>query len=200
MKFCEYCGKEVDNEIEICPQCEGSLIEDNSSTNSKKNDSSTSITTYVTVACCVGLLIICAMFLFTSPDQNTNYNNTSYDNISYNNTNYNNDFNLSEDDYKDNCSVISFKKLDKNSIKYYGQSVKFTGKVLEIQEDNDEGCIRLATDGDYGDVIFISYTGTNDILEGEKITVYGDIMGDYTYTSQANYEITLPWIYARYFE
>ncbi|RBQ23681.1 hypothetical protein ALNOE001_07370 [Candidatus Methanobinarius endosymbioticus] len=52
--------------------------------------------------------------------------------------------------------------------------------------------IRLTLDGSYGDIIYITYTGTTEAVEGDVITVYGTVYGTYTYTSQVNYQISLP--------
>ena len=51
------------------------------------------------------------------------------------------------------------------------------------------------TDLGYGywkDVIWVSYTQNTDVLEGDIINISGILSGSYTYTSQANYNISIP--------
>lgn len=56
--------------------------------------------------------------------------------------------------------------------------------------------IRLALD-DYGDqMLFIEFDDYTDFVEGDQITIYGEIFGAHTYTSQAGWDITLPAIVA----
>lgn len=105
---------------------------------------------------------------------------------------------LSEAEFKNASTTIAFKKLDKNPNSYAGEKVKYTGKVVQIMESGGVTEIRLATSGSYGDIIYVTYTGTTEALEDDTITIWGEVYGSYTYTSQANYEISLPRIDAKY--
>ncbi|WP_054835440.1 hypothetical protein [Methanobrevibacter arboriphilus] len=108
---------------------------------------------------------------------------------------------LSEAEYKDICESISFKKLDKNPDAMIGKNVTYTGKVVQIMETGGITEIRLATDGSYNDIVYVNYDGTVDVYEGDTITIWGgEVLGSYSYTSQANYQITLPEIQAWYIE
>ena len=99
---------------------------------------------------------------------------------------------------KTDAKKISYKELSKDPTSFMGQVARFTGKVLQIQESDGQGFLRLAVSEDsYGywdpnSAIFIAYQGTNDAVEGDIVTVYGQLSGPYTYTSQANYQITIP--------
>lgn len=95
------------------------------------------------------------------------------------------------------AKTISFKQLNKDPDSFKGTPVKFTGQVVQIQESGGQGVIRLAvTKESYGwsfsDIIYVNYTGHNDYIENDILTVYGILQGSYTYTSQANFQITLP--------
>lgn len=107
---------------------------------------------------------------------------------------------ISEGEYKAAATTISFKQLDKNPDSYIGKKVKYTGTVLEIQESGGTGIMRVAIDGDYNKIIYVTYTGTNDAVEDDTVTIWGEVYGSYSYTSQANYEISLPRIDAKYVE
>ena len=67
-------------------------------------------------------------------------------------------------------------------------------------EDDNGGQIRLATDDYYDDVVFVEYTGSNDFVEDDYITVYGYCDGSYSYTSTIGASITLPKIDAKYID
>jgi hypothetical protein len=92
---------------------------------------------------------------------------------------------------------ISFANLNKDPNSFNGIDAEFTGQIIQIQESDGQGMIRLdVTKEDYGwsgtDIIYITYTGHNDFVENDVVTVYGVLQGSYTYTSQSNYQITLP--------
>jgi hypothetical protein len=91
----------------------------------------------------------------------------------------------------------SYKELSKDPDKFKGVYAKYTGQIAQIQEgQNGSGIIRLnITKNEYGswnDTIYVSYSQSNDAVQDDIITVYGIITGIVTYTSQANYNITLP--------
>ncbi len=94
----------------------------------------------------------------------------------------------------------SYAELSKNPDKFIGVKAKYTGKVEQIQESDASKFIRLdVTDLGYGywkDVIWVSYTQNTDVLEGDIINISGILNGSYTYTSQANYNISIPAIRA----
>ena len=98
---------------------------------------------------------------------------------------------------KSQAKTIDFKQLNKNPDAFKGTITKFTGQIVQIQESNGQGVIRISvTKESYGwspsDIVFVSYIGHNEYVENDIITVYGIIQGNHTYTSQANYSITIP--------
>jgi hypothetical protein len=44
----------------------------------------------------------------------------------------------------------------------------------------------------------VLYDGTTNAVEDSTITIYGEIMGSYTYESVAGYQITVPQMNAKY--
>ena len=93
--------------------------------------------------------------------------------------------------------TIDFKQLNKNPDALKGTNAKFTGQIVEIQESSGQGIIRLAVTKDsygwsFSDIIFVTYTGNNNFVKDDIVTVFGILQGSYTYTSQANFQITLP--------
>lgn len=106
---------------------------------------------------------------------------------------------------KANAKTIDYPQLKKNPDRYKGEYVKYTGKILQILEGDNITNIRLSvTQNSYGydvnDVIFIEYPGYTEFVDDDIITVYGEIYGSYSYTSQAGFEISLPGLLAKEFE
>jgi hypothetical protein len=103
--------------------------------------------------------------------------------------------------YSTSTQAISYKELEKDPSSFQGQSATFTGQVVQIQESNGEGFIRLAVDKDtfgnwnISDVVLVQYDGHSDALEDDVINVNGVMEGSQTYTSQANFQITVPLMY-----
>lgn len=99
-------------------------------------------------------------------------------------------------------STIEFKHLSKGADRYADEAVRFTGEIVQIQEDGDEGTtIRLAvTQTSYGwdsnDIVMLYYPELTEFFTEDVITVDGYIVGDHTYTSQAGWDITVPLIRA----
>lgn len=95
-----------------------------------------------------------------------------------------------------------FANLNKNPDAYKGTRCQYKGKVVQIMEGAGTSEIRMdITPMGYGywtDTIYVTYDGTTPAVEENIIIVYGTIMGSYSYTSQANYNITLPLIEAKY--
>lgn len=107
--------------------------------------------------------------------------------------------------YKDHCKSISYKKLARSPGKYEGRMIKFSGYVLQVLESNSWGrhqtTLRVATKGRWDDVIYVTIYGdlNKRILEDDKITLWGEYNGVYTYTSIFGAAITIPSMTAEYY-
>lgn len=80
-----------------------------------------------------------------------------------------------------------------------GEKLRFSGKVLQVMEGTSENNLRVATDGKYDDVVFVGYDPKimeSKILEDDFVTIYGECIGLYSYTSTMGAKISLPGIYA----
>jgi hypothetical protein len=101
-----------------------------------------------------------------------------------------------------NASSVSYKVLEKDPSSYMGTPAVFTGQVVQIMESNGQGVIRLAVtkdsfgNWDSSSIVYIQYTGHNDVVDDDVVTVYGLLAGPQTYASQANFQITVPSMYA----
>ncbi len=100
-----------------------------------------------------------------------------------------------------NAKTISFDKLNKNPDRYKGEYVKYRGEIVQIMESDGMTAIRLSiTSTSYGwsvsDIIYVAYLGYTDFVDEDVVTIYGEVNGSYTYTSQAGWDITLPLVIA----
>lgn len=106
---------------------------------------------------------------------------------------------------KASARTIDYAHLKKNPDRYKGEYVKYTGEIIQILEGNNITNIRLAVTKtaygyDFNDVIFIEYDGYTDYVDGDIITMYGEVYGTYSYESQAGFNISLPGVIAKEFE
>lgn len=95
---------------------------------------------------------------------------------------------------------LNFKEISRDPNAYKGQYYTFSGKVLQVMEGSDYGgttstTLRIATQRNYDDVVCVTYERPNSdkrILEDDRVTVYGECAGLYTYTAVMGNSITLP--------
>ena len=195
--FCKECGAEIPDDSKHCSECGAKLVNDAPVVETKKEEKESFFNKNknMFVGCCIAIIVIfllvgIASFFFGGDSHNDNAHVT----------NGMHDVNVSESDFKKNCTAIDYAQLTKNSDKYFGNRTVVSGTVLQITEKDDGGIIRLATKDSYDDVVAVFYSGTNDVVDGDQITVYGYVYKDYTYKSQANMQITIPCIDAKYIE
>lgn len=82
---------------------------------------------------------------------------------------------------------------------YNGTLVVCSGRVLQTMEDDGSVTMRLATSGDYDDVVLVGYQADIldfRVLEDDWVTVYGTCKGVYSYTAVLGNTITIPSMWA----
>ncbi|WP_273713109.1 hypothetical protein [Leuconostoc mesenteroides] len=91
---------------------------------------------------------------------------------------------------------ITFDQIARTPDDYEGKKIEFTGKVLQVMEDDDYTKIRLAVDGDYDNVILVDVDSDimngSRILEDDLVTISGVSDGTTTYESTSGANITIP--------
>ena len=98
-----------------------------------------------------------------------------------------------------NYEELSYKSVARDPDSYVGKKLMCTGNVLQVLEGDGETDVRLATDGEYDDVVFVGFDPNIldvRVLEDDSITVYGTCLGLYSYTATLGQEISLSAIYA----
>lgn len=93
------------------------------------------------------------------------------------------------------CAAMSFRELQANTGAYSGVYVRFSGRVNQTQVDEGLVFMRVGV-ANYGtDNIGVAYPANHaEFLADDRVTIYGEIVGPYTYTSQAGWQITIPLI------
>lgn len=91
---------------------------------------------------------------------------------------------------------ITFDQIARTPDDYKGKKIEFTGKVLQVMEEDDYTQIRLAVNGDYDNVILVDIDSDimngSRILEDDLVTVSGISDGTTTYESTSGANITIP--------
>ena len=94
---------------------------------------------------------------------------------------------------------LEYKGVSRDPDNYEGRYVKFTGKVLQVIEEGNLVAFRIATSGNYDNVVFtIMYVPDNysRILEDDRVEVTGTYGGLYSYETVRGDTVTIPQINA----
>lgn len=94
---------------------------------------------------------------------------------------------------------LEYKGVSRNPDEYTGKYVKFDGKVLQEMQDDDILSFRIATKGNYDNVVYVIMKMPENysrILEDDKVTVYGAYADLYSYTTVMGATVTIPLILA----
>lgn len=105
-------------------------------------------------------------------------------------------------DFINSTVSISYGQLSKNPDRYAGTKVRYYGEILQIQEDALGGFMLLSvTDLGYDvwtDNVWVNYDGKIRSAEGDKVTIYGIVVGTKEYETQIGGQTYVPEIDARY--
>lgn len=163
------------------------------------------------------LVIIVAVFVFFGSmlwgSDNGSQDSTVQQNTT-NTTEQQQEPQMTKKEYKKACKEYDYEKILRKPDKYEGKLAKFTGEVLQVQEYEflgektnyyRVGVTKITYDYinevTYDDPIYVEYTpGEKEsrIIEGDIVTVWGELDGLESYTSIAGFEITIPRMKAKY--
>ncbi len=91
---------------------------------------------------------------------------------------------------------ITFDQIARTPDDYKGKKIEFTGKVLQVMEEDDYTQIRLAVNGDYDNVILVDIDSDilngSRVLEDDLVTASGTSVGTISYKSTMGGKITVP--------
>lgn len=100
-----------------------------------------------------------------------------------------------------NYASVAYSDVARTPDAYAGQKLVFSGRVLQVVESSGETDLRIATDGEWDDVVMAGFDPSiidYRILEDDYVTVYGTCIGIYTYTATMGQQISIPGIYCDY--
>ena len=95
--------------------------------------------------------------------------------------------------------ALDYKGASRNPSDYFGKHVQFTGKILQVIEEDTLISFRIASKGSYDDVVFVSMSKPDNysrLLEDDKVTVSGVYFDLMSYETVMGATVTIPWIYA----
>ncbi len=90
---------------------------------------------------------------------------------------------------------LNYKANSRDPEAYTGKKIKFSGKIVQVMEDEGYAVFRIATKGSYDNVVYAIYVIPENykrFLEDDKVTVYATSTGIYTYESVMGGSITIP--------
>jgi len=226
--FCPNCGKVIDDNALICPECGKSTTVNNApkymppntypayqAPNIKKKKIKGS-TIVIIIAVIIGLFILGAIF-GDGNDSNTTTNGNNSSAISNQNSTKKPTESTTKpttvspaqtkEQYINSCKTVAYKDIARTPDTYKGQNVKFKGEVIQVMEGVLSNTYRInVTKGDYGlwdDTVLVTYTlpsGAPRILEDDIVTFYGACTGTTSYESVMGGQITIPSVTAKYID
>lgn len=179
MIYCMYCGFRYSKKVKRCPQC------------GKKHTQPCYHKFWFWI---IALLMV--IIIFTPSDE------------SYNSESENKEPVISETEYKAICSSVSYEDIARKPNEYMGETVVFSGKVIQVLEEGKDVMLRVnVTEGEFGiwdDTIYVEYRRKSDnesrILEDDIVTLYGEIQGIKNYTAILGNQVSVPHLKAEYIE
>lgn len=109
--------------------------------------------------------------------------------------------------YKASCQSIPYVQLKKDPDSMHGTHITYVGQITQYDSNTGLSHMRVyVTDEGYGfwtdDILVDVPTNLtqNSFVEKDKIQIWGEVIGAYTYTTQMNGQRTIPEISAKYIE
>jgi hypothetical protein len=93
---------------------------------------------------------------------------------------------------KQSAVTVSYDSLARNTESHVGETVYFTGEVVQVIEDTWSDRVDLRVSVPDGDVLYVHYSGRPRVLEGDTIDLYAKVDGRVTYETVLGAKITIP--------
>lgn len=104
------------------------------------------------------------------------------------------------------CGKYTYREISRNPGEYKGKKAKFSGQVIQVMQDTYGSLIaytlRVNVSG-YNTTVYVNYYASKDdprILDKDRITMYGVLDGEKTYTTVRGDSITIPMFEAEYID
>lgn len=202
MKYCINCGQELMDNMKFCPNCGVKITNEKSIENSdeyiqepetaNKTNAKIKISNRALIVCCIifFIFVLCYALGDNELDSMENKKNETISSI-YEVPDY--------EEFKKTCENVTYSDLSHYPDRYESNPVKISGKVLQVleDEDNKSAHYRIATSGDFEDIILCYYEKhENDtrLIEDDYVTIYGYGGGITSYEAVSGANISLPLI------
>lgn len=97
--------------------------------------------------------------------------------------------------------AMDFKAVGLNPDKYMNERLSFTGYVVQVVEQDEALRLRVATEGQTGNVVYLTAEKNAAALSlGDRVSCCGVFAGLYTYQTAEGQSVTLPQIQAEILE
>lgn len=104
--------------------------------------------------------------------------------------------------YISSCAKVNYSDVERNPAQYKGKKIQVTGKVIQVLEgwlDN----VTMRVEQNDGNVWYVTYkrkdSNESRILEGDRLTFYGECTGVESYTTLLGGQVTVPAMKAEYY-
>lgn len=91
--------------------------------------------------------------------------------------------------------TLDYKENSRDPDSYTGKMIKFSGRIIQVMEQDDYIIFRIATRKRVDDVVFAVYQKPTDytrFLEDDQVNVWGTSTGIYTYETIMGGSVTIP--------
>ena len=108
---------------------------------------------------------------------------------------------MTESFYKEHCIDFNYDGTARVPTKYMGEHNKISGTVLQVINDYEITAYRVATSGSYDNVVYVEINTnrlSQNILEDDYVTFYGENTGTISYETVLGAEETIPALTAQY--
>lgn len=92
--------------------------------------------------------------------------------------------------------AITYEQVKKNADAYAGEPWACTGRLLQIQEAGGQTTAVISLDAWGHNMVYVRAGFTTEFVEKDQVYVVGRLAGNYSYTSVAGWNMTLPAIEA----
>ncbi|SEA04955.1 hypothetical protein SAMN04515656_1035 [Eubacterium aggregans] len=95
----------------------------------------------------------------------------------------------------EDCQNIPYEDLARSPDQYKSQSITISGTVIQVIESGSDYQYRVAVDGNYDEIFFVSCKGVssnNRVLQNDTVQFWGAYNGLITYDSALGGPITIP--------
>lgn len=91
--------------------------------------------------------------------------------------------------------ITDYSEYARNPDPHYGEMIRFNGEIVQVIEGVENNRYRIAFNSDSDDIFYVTYSAEaheKHLLEEDKVTVFGEYTGLYSYESTFGGLITIP--------